>query len=98
MIQLVHDYLLRALLSCGHCNLTMAGRTRGTHTYYVCKGKGPAIWSRREKKCPARSISVAQLDDLVWRDLCDVLQHPESLRAMGWSELTAVIGRPKLRE
>lgn len=34
----------------------------------------------REKKCPGRSIPVAQLDDLVWRDLCDVLQHPESLR------------------
>jgi len=75
-----HDYLLRALLSCGHCNLTTAGRAQGAHAYYVCKGRGPAIWSRREKKCPGRSIPVAQLDDLVWRDLCDVLQHPESLR------------------
>jgi site-specific DNA recombinase len=75
-----HDYLLRALLSCGHCNLTTAGRTQGAHAYYVCKGKGPAIWSRREKKCPGRSIPVVQLDDVVWRDLCDVLQHPESLR------------------
>lgn len=75
-----HDYLLRALLSCGHCQLTTSGRTQGAHAYYVCKGKGPAIWSRQEKKCPGRSIPVAQLDELVWRDLCDVLQHPESLR------------------
>lgn len=49
-------------------------------TTYVCKGKGPAIWSRREQKCSGRSIPVDQLDDLVWRDLCDVQQHPESLR------------------
>jgi site-specific DNA recombinase len=75
-----HDYLLRALLSCGHCNLTTAGRTQGARAYYVCKGKGPAIWSRQEKKCPGRSIPVGQLDDLVWRDLCDVIEHPESLR------------------
>ena len=75
-----HDYLLRALVSCGHCQLTATGRAQGAHAYYVCKGKGPAIWSRREEKCPGRSIPVAQLDDLVWHDLYDLLQHPESLR------------------
>lgn len=74
------DYLLRALVSCGHCQLTATGRARGSYAYYVCKGKGPAIWSRREQKCPGRSIPADQLDDLVWRGLCDVLQHPESLR------------------
>jgi site-specific DNA recombinase len=75
-----HDYLLRALVSCGHCQLTATGRTSGDHSYYVCKGKGPAIWSRREQKCPGRSIPASQLDQLVWRDLCEVLDHPSSLR------------------
>jgi site-specific DNA recombinase len=75
-----HDYLLRALLSCGHCRLTATGCTRGAYSYYVCKGKGPAIWSRREEKCPGRLIPAAQLDELVWHDLCEVIEHPESLR------------------
>lgn len=75
-----HDYLLRALVSCGHCQLTATGRTSGSRSYYVCKGKGPAIWSRRDEKCPGRSIPAFQLDDLVWADLCEVLRHPESLR------------------
>jgi hypothetical protein len=65
--------LLRALASCGHCQLTATGRAQGTYAYYVCKGKGPAFWSRREQKCPGRLIPADQLDDLVWRDLCDVL-------------------------
>jgi site-specific DNA recombinase len=75
-----HDYLLRALVSCGHCQLTATGRASGDHSYYVCKGKGPAIWSRREEKCPGRSIPASQLDQLVWRDLSEILEHPESLR------------------
>jgi site-specific DNA recombinase len=74
------DYLLRALLSCGHCLLTTAGRKQGKYAYYACKGRGPAIWSRLEQKCPARLIPVLQLDDLVWQDLCAVIEHPESLR------------------
>ncbi len=74
------EYLLRALVSCGHCQLAATGRARGTYVYYVCKGKGPAIWSRREQKCPGRLIRADQLDDLVWRDLSDVLQHPDSLQ------------------
>lgn len=75
-----HDYLLRARVSCGHCQLTATGRTQGAHSYYVCKGKGPAIWSRREEKCPGRLIPGARLDELVWHDLCEVLEHPASLR------------------
>jgi len=74
-----HDYLLRALVSCGHCQLTATGRTQRVYSYYVCKGKGPAIWSRREEKCPGRLIPAAQLDELVWHDLCAFLAHPESL-------------------
>lgn len=75
-----HDYLLRALVSCGHCQLAATGRVSGKYAYYVCKGKGPAIWSRQEQKCPGRLIPSLQLDELVWRDFCDLLQHPDSLR------------------
>ena len=76
-----HHYLLRALVSCGVCQLSCYGRTRpdGQHSYYVCSGKDKPVQNRRDEKCPARFIPGAQLDDLVWQDLCDVLTHPETI-------------------
>ncbi len=35
--------------------------------------------SPRMEKCPSRFLPVAQLDDLVWADLCEVLLHTECL-------------------
>ena len=74
-----HQYLLRALVSCGVCQLACFGRTspNGEHSYYICTGKDKAVQNRREEKCPSRFIPARQLDELVWRDLCDLLTHPE---------------------
>jgi site-specific DNA recombinase len=76
-----HHYLLRALVSCGVCQLSCCGRTHpdGQYSYYVCTGKAKPVQNRRDEKCPARFIPAAQLDDLVWQDLCDLLQHPEAI-------------------
>jgi site-specific DNA recombinase len=78
-----HRYLLRALVSCGVCQLCCVGRTchshRPAYAYYQCRGKTHPVLSSREQKCPARFIPATQLDDLVWADLCDVLLHPASL-------------------
>ncbi|EFH83521.1 recombinase family protein [Ktedonobacter racemifer] len=71
-----HQYLLRALVSCGLCHLSCLARTSSGHAYYVCRGKQGPIRSRREECCHARFIPVEQLDTLVWQDLCEVLQHP----------------------
>jgi site-specific DNA recombinase len=35
--------------------------------------------TRREEKCPARTIPVEQLDELVWQDVCLVLTHPQQI-------------------
>jgi site-specific DNA recombinase len=76
----VNTYLLRALVSCGHCQLACTGRSlRPDYPYYVCNGKLPAVRSRRRERCPARYVPACQLDALVWQDLCDVLTHPASL-------------------
>ncbi|MDP9316257.1 MAG: zinc ribbon domain-containing protein, partial [Chloroflexota bacterium] len=76
----VQPYLLRALVSCGVCQSSCtARRLQSGHTYYVCAGKGKAIHSRKEEKCPSRFSPAAQLDAIVWQDLCDVLTHPESI-------------------
>jgi site-specific DNA recombinase len=75
-----HQYLLRGLVSCGRCRLGCVGRqVHPGYTYYQCRGKLPTIHTGREQKCSARFIPAAQLDELVWQDLCDVLTHPASL-------------------
>jgi site-specific DNA recombinase len=76
-----HPYLLRGLVSCGVCRLSCSGVTRTAtdtrYRYYRCRGKMAQVSSGRASCCPARFIPATQLDELVWADLCAVLQHPE---------------------
>jgi site-specific DNA recombinase len=88
-----HDYLLRALVSCGVCQLACLCRTvHPGYDYYLCRGKGDPIQACRDERCPARYIPAHQLDELVWQDLCEVITHPEIIaqaleRAQGGSWL-----------
>src|SRR5215212_6625504 len=76
-----HPYLLRGLVSCGVCRLACTGVTRTAtdtrYRYYRCLGKQARVSSGRASCCPARFIPATQLDELVWVDLCAVLQQPE---------------------
>jgi site-specific DNA recombinase len=76
-----HPYLLRGLVSCGICRLSCSGITRTAtdtrYRYYRCLGKQAKVASGRLQPCTARFIPATQLDELVWADLCAVLQHPE---------------------
>jgi len=76
-----HQYLLRALVSCGICQLSCFARTvsKVDYGYYVCSGKARAVHCRREDKCPSRFIPAQQLDELVWQDLYEILMSPESI-------------------
>jgi site-specific DNA recombinase len=75
-------YLLRALVSCGHCQLACTARSlKPHHAYYVCSGKAKPTHSHRQTPCASRFIPAHQLDALVWQDLCDLLLHPEHLTA-----------------
>jgi site-specific DNA recombinase len=77
-----HQYLLRALVSCGVCRLSCMGRTRGGgYAYYTCRGKKAPIYTCRDEKCPSRYIPAQQLDELVWQDVCEILLHPEHIVA-----------------
>jgi site-specific DNA recombinase len=49
------------------------------HRYYVCSGKFNKAQSTPEEKCPSRYAPAEQLDEIVWKDLCEVLSHPESI-------------------
>jgi site-specific DNA recombinase len=76
----VHQYLLRAMVSCGICHLSCSGRHLPPHhTYYLCAGKDSRVYSHLEERCPSRYIPSDQLDDLVWEDLCLVLTHPDMI-------------------
>jgi site-specific DNA recombinase len=74
------DYLLRALVSCGHCLLACTGRSQDQHDYYLCSGRQEPLKSRRAERCQSRYIPANQLDQLVWQDLVELLTHPENLR------------------
>src|ERR687885_926255 len=75
-----HQYLLRALVSCGCCGLACTARAvNGRNFYYLCNGKGHSVYSHRATRCPARHIPAGQLDALVWQDLCALLTEPAAL-------------------
>ena len=77
-----HQYLLRALVSRGRCQLACTARTvNRRNPYYLCNGKAQPVHSHRDTPCPARYIPAQQLDDLVWRDLCDLVTHPTHIAA-----------------
>ena len=72
-----HEYLLRALVSCGACRLSCTGRqvAKG-YRYYLCRGRTDPLRAAQGQRCTARYIPAAQLDELVWADLCALLTDP----------------------
>jgi site-specific DNA recombinase len=72
-----HEYLLRALVSCGVCRLSCTvRRTQAGYRYYLCRGRTDALRVAQGQRCSARYIPAEQLDELVWADLCALLADP----------------------
>jgi site-specific DNA recombinase len=88
----VHPYLLRGLVSCGRCRLGCSGLHMPTgYDYYVCRTKTRSQLLLSGERCPARYIPARALEELVWRDLCEVLATPEMIaHAMERAELPKV--------
>jgi site-specific DNA recombinase len=74
-----NTYLLRALVSCGKCGLACGARALRPCKYYICAGKKKRFRTGEGENCPSRYAPAEQLDEVVWRDLCEVLTHPESI-------------------
>lgn len=75
-----HDYLLRALVSCGVCQSSCLGRRSPPgYAYYLCRAKGHPLRTCRDERCSSRYIPADALDELVWADLCELLAHPERI-------------------
>ena len=72
-----HEYLLRALISCGACRLSCGVRqTAAGYRYYLCHGRTDPLRAAQGERCRARYIAAQQLDELVWADLCELLTDP----------------------
>jgi site-specific DNA recombinase len=72
-----HEYLLRALISCGACRLGCIGRQAAAgYRYYLCRGCTDPLRVAQGERCTARYIPAGQLDELVWADLCALLTDP----------------------
>src|SRR6516165_7619592 len=80
-----HQYLLRALISCGACRLTCGVRqTQAGYRYYQCRGRTDPLRVAQGQRCTARYIPAGQLDELVWADLRALLTDPAQVaRALG---------------
>ncbi len=74
-----HQYLLRALVNCGACGQGSNARTTWDgRSYYVCRGHSEIV---AEQRCRARHAPGSRLDELVWKDLCEVLIHPKLIES-----------------
>jgi len=72
-----HEYLLRALVSCGACRLSCTARQSAAgYRYYLCRGHTDALRAAHGQRCSSRYIPADQLDELVWADLCALLTGP----------------------
>jgi site-specific DNA recombinase len=72
-----HDYLLRALVSCGQCHMSCTGRMASPgYSYYVCRGRKDPLRFARGERCTARYAPSQRLDSLVWEDLCEIISSP----------------------
>lgn len=73
------DYLLRCLVSCARCGLAHHVWTNGRYAYYRCRGADTLLNRLRPESCGARQVPAAELDALVWADVCQVLSEPATL-------------------
>src|SRR5258708_6155627 len=75
-----HEYLLRALVSCGACRLSCTARQSAAgYRYYLCRGRTDALRAAQRQRCTARYIPAGHLDELRCADLCALLTDPAQL-------------------
>jgi site-specific DNA recombinase len=72
-------YLLSGLLVCGCCGSAYCGQRPTGNFYYRCIGSDKY---RRGGKaiCQNTSIKGKELEEMIWSDVCDLLQDPDRLR------------------
>jgi len=79
------EYLLRCLVKCGVCGLSMVANSYGRHTYYRCAASTDHVNTGRARKCPTPSVFAPDLDQLVWKEISTLLRSP-TLVQQAWQK------------
>lgn len=77
-------WLLRGLLKCGHCHVTVSGHkmrgSQGTiHRYYYCANHDPLRAGGEHRRCPERNIRADELDAFVFEQIRTAMLRPQML-------------------
>ncbi len=94
-----HDYLLKGLLVCGHCQLRMlgnAGNPKLRNRRYLCSRKetlriNPTI-------CPNRTVLAETIEELVWQNVSELLRAPQLLLEQYQVRQDSGYGTPEQQE
>jgi site-specific DNA recombinase len=72
-------YLLQGLLVCAQCGYAYCGRTNDErNAYYRCSGADPGR-SGGTRLCWNKEVRMDRLDQVVWEEVCRLLEEPERL-------------------
>jgi site-specific DNA recombinase len=80
-------YLLQGLVVCKQCAYAWHGlcqcyRTRGgqkrRQVYYRCGGRQATRW-QDQPGCAVRQMRASELEEVVWKDVCQLLRHPDKI-------------------
>jgi site-specific DNA recombinase len=73
-----HDYLLKSLLVCGHCQRRMMGNAGASRrARYRCGHKETS--RPMTNPCPGRTVLAETIDSLVWQSVSALLRDPRLL-------------------
>lgn len=77
------NYLLTSLIKCGLCGRSYTGTyypgsNRELKGYYICGSKSIYL-APGQKKCQSKNVPQLWLDELVWNDIVQFVQHPDEL-------------------
>ena len=78
-------HLLQGLISCkccgyAYCGMYVKKRQNQPYFYYRCTGTDARRFGGK-RLCSNRTVRCDSLDDAVWAQVCELLQHPERLQA-----------------
>src|SRR5262245_7928298 len=77
-------YLLKGLLTCGHCGRALIGEGRGllrqNDFYYTCTTRCSPTAVAVGGRCPAARVRASGLNDVVWTVVVNLLTQPDTLR------------------
>jgi site-specific DNA recombinase len=85
------SFLLQGLLVCPQCGYAWCGQPRygkknnaqvdRPSGSYRCSGRMAAKHAGDQPSCTAKPVGTQQLDDAVWRDVCQLLRDPTRIEA-----------------